>query len=183
MSDKWRENKIVSESSLVEWRKCIRYLIMPHQCSFQVFNSWTIEAVERTRDKLMPHLYVRHISDAFGGARAGGWARERHSSSEVAFASPFLLYLLCSHRWQGALRGAEVTEAGMRGDIFHRAPARLQLLFQRKFANGSPLSPLVRCFRAGFHILCDNFFLPDTYGRQRTATRVTIFTPQAGAAG
>lgn len=71
-------------------------------------------------------------------------------------------------------------EAGMRGDIFHRAVC-LQLLFQRKFANGSPLSPLVRRFCDGFHILCDNFFLPDTPGYASpptyAGTCVTIFMP------
>ena len=36
----------------------------------------------------------------------------------MAFATPFLLYLLCSY---GTAAMAEVMEVGMRGDIFHRA--------------------------------------------------------------
>lgn len=82
--------------------------------------------------------------------------------SGTAFASPFLLYLLCS---------STAVVAG--GDIFHRAPcacecmcvfvyARLQLLFQRKFANDSPLSVLA--FRLP-HIARRFFFCPTLTGR------------------
>lgn len=104
------------------------------------------------------------------------------AATTAAFASPFLLYLLCR-------RGDGGRETGVRGDIFHRAVC-LQLLFQRKFANGSPLSPLVQRSCAGFHILRAAIFFFRThqatyirrvyvYHRQDATsdTRVTIFMP------
>lgn len=110
--------------------------------------------------------YVRRIGCV---AMCAGVECGRHSSSEaaatVAFATPFLLYLLCSH---GAAATAEVTEAGMRSDIFHRARVPSTVISAKIRQRLAPLSPLVRRFCAGFHILCDNFFLPGCYASPPT---------------
>ena len=72
---------------------------------------------------------------------------------------PFLLYLLCSRRG-GARRGEEEGWRGREGTTFFTEPVRFQLLFQRKFANGSPLSSSTPA-RAFFGPrYCRDFFFP-----------------------
>lgn len=141
-----------------------------------------MKTVGRACDKLISHLRSAHRMRLPLRCVRESRVCGRHLSSEaaatVAFASPFLLYLLCSRAMRRRRRWWR-RECGV---IFFTEPVCLQLLFQRKFANGSPLSALVRCFCAGFHILCDNFFLPerDAYRRRRQHTPdmcVTIFMP------
>lgn len=79
---------------------------------------------------------------------------------------PFLLYLLCSHGRRGS--GGTVTR--VRNDIFHRA-ACFQLLFQRKFANGSPLSPTVHGYTRWLRY-CRDFF-PRHRNEERMPWRVS----------
>lgn len=96
------------------------------------------------------YIYIRcACRGVCGMLSAGDYYSSAEAATTAAFASSFLLYLLCK-RGSGDDGGRETR---VWGDIFHRAMC-LQLLFQRKFANGSPLSPLVQRSCAG------DFFSP-----------------------
>lgn len=111
--------------------------------------------------------YVRHIGRVWRrvrGLSAGGTRRPR-------WLSPPLLYFICFAATAGA---AEVTEAGMRGDIFHRARVPSTVI-STKIRQRLAIVPVSAVLSRRLPHIVRQFFSPRHTAGQRTATRVTIF--------
>jgi len=151
---------------------------------------WVLEAIERvcyrTYVRCVRYIRVYGVRVSRGCAGYAGCrvrattTRRPGRQRRRLLPPPFLLYLLCRRDSDDGGRGT-----GVRGRYFLQRAVRLQLLFQRKFANGEPLSPLVRRSCVGFHILRGDFFSPSpsyththTYTHARTRTRTYIYRRQ-----
>lgn len=96
----------------------------------------------------------------------------------MAFAGPFLLYLLCSHGTAQAADGGGDAEAGMRGDIFHRARVPSTVV-STEFRQRLAIVPVSAVLLRRLPHIARQFFSPRHTGLRVAAdvrgTCVTIF--------